>query len=207
MHKVFVNYRVGRGDGSAALIERGLTSRFGPGKIFRAGVSIPAGADFQREILKAVRHCEVLLAVIGPDWANLVRRGGPALEDEDDWVRREILEAFQAGVTVIPVLVGSAPRLTSDDLPPELRRLARCQDRRFSHASVDDDIDRLAKELIRLVPDLADGGNNDGDGSEAPKPAVPTVKQGPNGAAIVVTTDRFTVHGDLYGGSRYGGDR
>jgi hypothetical protein len=220
LFKVFVNYRVGRGDGTATLIEQGLTRRFGPGKIFRASASIPPGARFHQEIMQAVRRSEVLLAVIGPGWTSMEgKQGGRALDNEDDWVRNEILEAFRCGVRVIPVLVGRTPRLTEDVLPPELKQLAHVQDRTFSHANVEGDLDRLADELARLVPGLADDTTPEGDrapegGAEddrAPKPASASPRMNPSirGSATIVQAEHFNVHGDLFGGSNYqfGGGR
>lgn len=204
MHRVFVNYRTGHGDGSATLIERELTRRFGSGKVFRASSSIPAGDDFHKAILQTLRRCDVLLAVIAPGWPGaLNRKGGTALDDEDDWVRKEILEAFAFGVRVIPVLVGSTPRLTESDLPPELNRLARCHGRRFSHEDVDGDIDRLADELVTLVPGLAD------EAASAPEPAPGSAApdRPTTSSAAIVVSDRLTVNGDLFGGGKYGSAR
>jgi hypothetical protein len=152
---VFINYRTGDEEATATLIEQDLSRRFGSDQVFRASKSIRPGDDFSREILAAVRRSHVLLAVIGPGWLDaLDGSGGRALDQEGDWVRREICEAFDCDVRVIPVLVGSTGRLNSSALPSCLQPLANCQYIRFSHRNADADLDLLATKLANLVPGL-----------------------------------------------------
>ncbi|WP_051720602.1 toll/interleukin-1 receptor domain-containing protein [Streptomyces sp. NRRL F-2799] len=167
MNAIFVNYRTSDGDDAATLIERELSRAFGDEQVFRASKSIQAGSRFPREILSAVRRCSVLLAVIGPRWLEARSSGGGrALEDPDDWTRREILEAFEAGAVVVPVLLGQTGRLKAQDLPEALAELADCQYRRLNNRNADGDLGRLVADLSRLVPELAKGP--DGQGDERP---------------------------------------
>lgn len=155
MPGVFVNYRTGDGEWAAALVKRELSARFGADQVFYASQSIRLGEDFSREILSGLRRCEVLLALIGPRWVGAVdREGVRRLDKADDWVRREITEAFQCGLRVIPVLMDGIDPLTEADLPDALQRLARCQYLRIHHRSDDLDLPRLVDELVELVPEL-----------------------------------------------------
>ncbi|MFJ5984582.1 toll/interleukin-1 receptor domain-containing protein [Lentzea sp. NPDC092896] len=155
MPGVFVNYRTGDGEWAAALIKRELSARFGADQVFYASQSIRLGEDFSREILSGLRRCEVLLALIGPRWVNAVdREGVRRLDKPDDWVRREILEAFDCGLRVIPVLMDGIDPLREADLPDALKRVARCQYLRIHHRSDDLDLPRLVDELVELVPEL-----------------------------------------------------
>ncbi|MET8758773.1 toll/interleukin-1 receptor domain-containing protein [Lentzea sp. NPDC004782] len=155
MPGVFVNYRTGDGEWAAALVKRELSARFGADQVFYASQSIRLGEDFSREILSGLRRCEVLLALIGPRWIGAVdREGARRLDKTDDWVRREITEAFQCGLRVIPVLMDGIAPLTEADLPDVLKRLARCQYLRIHHRSDDLDLPRLVDELVELVPEL-----------------------------------------------------
>lgn len=155
MPGVFVNYRTGDGEWAAALVKRELSARFGADQVFYASQSIRLGEDFSREILSGLRRCEVLLALIGPRWVGAVdREGVRRLDKADDWVRREITEAFQSGLRVIPVLMDGIDPLTEADLPDALQRLARCQYLRIHHRSDDLDLPRLVDELVELVPEL-----------------------------------------------------
>jgi len=151
---VFINYRAQEQAGYAALLDRELAERFGPGAVFRASRSIRPGDDFVRAILENLRLCRVLLAVIGPEWLASGRSGHDQQGDEPDWVHREIAEALTHGIRVIPVLVEDARMPSEVDLPTDIAALARCQYLRLHHRNIDNDIGRVVDELGRLVPEL-----------------------------------------------------
>ncbi|GAA4695086.1 TIR domain-containing protein [Streptomyces youssoufiensis] len=177
MSLIFVNYRTGDGEATATLVERELSRSFGSENVFKASKSIGAGHRYPREIIRAVRRSSVLLAVIGRDWMDARDADGQvALEKPDDWTRREILEAFETGVLVIPLLVDGAERLSPEKLPEALGELADCQYRRLNHRNAETDLARLTDDLISLVPDLATAAQATGyaqpqrelDGRETP---------------------------------------
>jgi hypothetical protein len=152
MHEVFINYRTGDGDEAATLIERALSERFGTERIFRAAKSIPPGEPYPEALLSAARRSTVLLAVMGPDWSRY-----PQLQNENDWVRREILAAYDAGKPVIPVLKGrKTERLNAADLPKALAMLADIQSLRLDTRDSDADLARIGDKLAGLVPALRD---------------------------------------------------
>src|SRR5262249_56510638 len=117
-----------------ALLHAELSGHFGPEVVLLDSESIPAGADFVEQILGRVRQARVVLAVIGTHWLTAA---GPdekrRLDDPADWIRRELAEAFAAGVRVIPVLTDEAEMPTEADLSADLVPLARCQCRRLGH--------------------------------------------------------------------------
>jgi hypothetical protein len=129
---VFISYRTSD-SAWAVLLDKELSHQFGADQVFRASRSIPPSADFSDRIVDSVRRSSVLLAVIGPGWSAATDRDGRRrLDNEQDWVRREIAEAFTHDIPVVPVLVNDAPRLDPADLPVPIARLARCQYRRYS---------------------------------------------------------------------------
>ncbi|MFF2628207.1 toll/interleukin-1 receptor domain-containing protein [Kitasatospora griseola] len=155
MSIVFVNYRTGDGDAVAALLEHELSARFGDGQVFRASTSIPPGSRFPRELITAVRRSHVLLAVIGRRWFDpRTPDDRPEGERPFDWTGREIVEAFESGAVVIPVLTDSV-RLDRDRLPTELTELADCQYRRLDVRNSRADLTRIGDDLAQLVPALA----------------------------------------------------
>ncbi|MFJ3881243.1 toll/interleukin-1 receptor domain-containing protein [Streptomyces sp. NPDC090077] len=167
MPDIFVNYRTGDEEGSAALIAHALSSRFGSERIFYAGKSIRPGQAFPQELLTAVRRSSVLLAVIGTRWAEATTRDGRrALDDPQDWVRREIQEALDTGAHVIPVLLRGVTRLDRATLPHELQVLADRQYRRFDHRNAESDLKRLGDDLADLVPRLAEADTAAGPAAE-----------------------------------------
>ncbi|WP_157254534.1 toll/interleukin-1 receptor domain-containing protein [Nonomuraea typhae] len=155
MAGIFINYR-GTDSAWAVLLDRVLSERFGPDKVFRASRSIRPSEDFIEKILDSIHRSSVLIAVVGPEWLDAGSGDGRRyLDDRADWVRREIAEALAVGIPVIPVLVGDAPRLVAHRLPKAIAQLARCQYLRLHHRNADYDMARLTDELRRLVPELS----------------------------------------------------
>ncbi len=155
MGGVFINYRTGDGEFAATLITRVLSSRFGTEHVFLASRSIRPGEDFAKKILERLAQSDVLLAIIGSRWQFVTeRQRRRELEAPDDWVHREIAEAFRHGLRVIPVFLDHAIALTEAELPADIAPLARCQFLRLSHRNDARDLARLVEELADLVPDL-----------------------------------------------------
>jgi hypothetical protein len=150
--KIFINYRIADEPYGAALLDQELSRHFGPEMVFRASRSIPAGADFEHEIMDAVRTSDLLLAVIGPNWLTATDAdGGVRLDDPRDFVRREIATALEHGVRVVPVLM-NATRLAPGTLPADIAGLARCQDVRVDFRNSTLDLGALVDRLRALVP-------------------------------------------------------
>ena len=122
---VFVNYRCDDTGPAAAALAAALRLRVGAGKVFLDSSSIGLGKAFPGVIEAAVNSSEVLAVLIGPGWdvPPLLER----LDDEQDWVRREILLAEQLGVQVVPVLVDRDTLPPADRLPESLRFLGERQ--------------------------------------------------------------------------------
>ncbi|MGW9207376.1 toll/interleukin-1 receptor domain-containing protein [Embleya sp. NPDC055664] len=156
MPDIFVNYRTGDEEATAALVDHELSRRFGSERVFRAGKSIEPGRRFPQALITALRRSSVLLAVIGSGWMEArAAQGGRALDDPEDWTRREIIEALESGSLVIPVLVGRAVRLERELLPPALADLADHQYRRLDHRNIEVGLAQLGNNLAELVPQLA----------------------------------------------------
>ncbi len=165
MSDIFLSYR--RQDTLSAtgrLADR-LEQHFGPRRVFRDYDSIIAGADFVTAINSAISVSTVVLAVVGPDWADARDgRGERRLDDPGDFVRLEIEAAFRAEVPVIPVLVEGAKMPSAEALPASLQAFARCQAVELTESRWRDDADRLITSLQAQfaiesdAPPLADGG-------------------------------------------------
>lgn len=153
MASIFVNYRSGDMPFAAAMLAAELANRFGESQVFLDGRSIEPGSHFDLALLDGVRHSTVLLVLVGPQWTS------PAslrlLRDEGDWVRREILVAWQYDVPVIPVLVERTQRIDAAPLPAELQNLAKLQYLTLRSYHAHRDIDDLVARLADLKPSLA----------------------------------------------------
>jgi len=122
---IFLCYRRGDSAGHAGRLADALIDKFGPNSVFMDVDTIEPGVDFVEEIDRAVGHCDVLIALIGPHWVGAADSRGRRLDDPQDLVRLEIETALDRKIRVIPALVGGADMPNQDQLPGALANLAR----------------------------------------------------------------------------------
>lgn len=149
--QVFISYRREESAAYAGRIYDAMASRFGDKNVFM-DVEMPPGVDFVDQIDEVLSGCAALIVVIGPQWADLAGDDGlPRLNDPDDFVRREVAAALtRSDVTVIPALVAGATMPRAEQLPEDLRPLARRNALELSHGRWRYDVDRLATSLEQL---------------------------------------------------------
>jgi hypothetical protein len=105
-----------------------LIDRYGEGVVFKDFDSIKPGDDFVEVITNAVGSCEVLLALIGDQWLNMIGTDGRRrLDDPADVVRLEIEAALARNIRVIPILIQAARMPCAAELPDSMTKLARRQ--------------------------------------------------------------------------------
>lgn len=121
--KIFINYRRGDAPDSTGRLYDRLEGEFTAGDLFMdVEGHIKPGDDFVEVLGRQVAQCDVLLAVIGPHWSDLLAARN---NDPDDFVAVEIKAAIEQGKRVIPVLVGGAGMPRAETLPEPIRPLAR----------------------------------------------------------------------------------
>jgi hypothetical protein len=149
--RLFISYRR-RGDGAGygGHIAERLIAHFGPESCFRDLDSLESGVDFVHAIADAIRGCRAMLVIIAPDWLTQTKQGRVRLDDPNDFVRNELVAAFQAGIRVIPVLVGGARMPTEEQLPEALKPLARRHAHELSDARWSYDVGKLVETLEAL---------------------------------------------------------
>jgi hypothetical protein len=185
---VFISYRRRDTAAYARLLREELGRRLGAGQVFMDVDSIEVGVDFAEAIDRAVGRCEVLLALVGPQWLTASdAEGQRRLDDPDDTVRLEVEAALGRGIRVIPVLVDDAVMPRGQELPDSLAPLARRNALGLSY-------DRYAYDLERLLDVVSRVGGVAGDttspspasaASEPEAPAVPdTQAAGPEIPAV-----------------------
>jgi TIR domain-containing protein len=175
---VFINYRGEDSRSYGALLYTELTRQFGDEHVFLDAESIPAGADHARELVGRVRSARMLLAVIGPRWLSATDpTGRRRIDDPTDWIRRELAEAFTAGVRIIPVLTDQAELPGDTDLPADIAALSRCQYRRLRYREPHADLSRIVTDLTSLDPALAESARSR-DGVPRQLPAPPSLFTG-----------------------------
>jgi hypothetical protein len=107
---------------------------------------IAPGDDFVDRIADRMANVDVVLAVIGPDWAspaNLQR-----LQDPNDWVRRELESGLRSASTKVAIVrMGDAVWPPPGPLPEELAAMANIQAWPIRSDQFDHDVDYLFDKL------------------------------------------------------------
>ena len=153
--EIFVSYRRSSDSGVAGRIYDGLTRELPSASIFMDVDKLNPGDDFEQGLDKSLGSCAVLLAIIGPDWADLRDENGQVrLRQEDDFVRKELATALGKGVRVVPVLVQGARLPPASALPPDLQALSKRQTVEIRHEKFSADVHALAKSIAATTPGL-----------------------------------------------------
>jgi hypothetical protein len=146
--KLFISYRRDDSAGHAGRLRDRLEREFGRDLLFMDVDAIPLGLNFIKVLRDEVAKCDVLLAVIGPNWATILDKNGKRrLDDKNDFVRIEIATALTRDIPVIPVLLDNAELPKPEQLPPDLEELSVRNGIYVRHASFHGDMDRLIAGL------------------------------------------------------------
>lgn len=124
MARIFISYRRSDSAIAASTLTDKLQERFGHDSVFFDVDNIPFGVDFRKYIEDAVGRCDVLLVMMGNQWAQVVdKRGNKRIDNPSDYVRIEIESALKRGIPIIPVLVDEAELPSETDLPPSIQSI------------------------------------------------------------------------------------
>jgi hypothetical protein len=158
MPGVFISYRRADTKGFAGALLRDLSARLGADQVFMDTEDIQGGTHFPSVLEAALESCDVLVALIGPQWLEARDASGRRLDDPADFVRREIARGLQRGVRVIPVLVDGTPMPSADRLPPDLQALATRHALTLGNIHWDEDVARLTDHAREAM--FAEGVRN-----------------------------------------------
>ncbi|MEP6764537.1 MAG: toll/interleukin-1 receptor domain-containing protein [Gemmatimonadaceae bacterium] len=150
--QIFVSYRRDDSAYVTATIREKLEEHFARDSIFMDIDSVPLGMDFRKHLDDAVSRCDVLIAVIGDNWAATnPQTSARRIDDPSDFVRIEVEAALKRNIPVIPVLVGNATMPREQDLPEPLRELTfRNATEIRAGRDLGDHLNRLVKGLNKL---------------------------------------------------------
>jgi|SRR6266850_1809472 len=143
---VFISYRREETAGEARALFNALVTRLGETSVFMDVDNIALGLDFRQVLQDRLASSDLLLALIGRDWANVQDASGRRrLEDPGDFVRLEIETALKRNIPVTPVLVQGAKMPTVQQLPESIRDLAYRNGFELSHNRWESDL----REMLR----------------------------------------------------------
>ena len=142
MPKIFICYRREDSQWPAQMIYNNLVDQFGSESVVFDIDTIPLGADFREDLIMEVSKCDVLLAVIGDQWLEILKQ---RLDKPNDFVRIELQAALQRKIPVVPVLVGRRSVPSETELPPEIAKLSY---RQAAEVRVGRDLPAHLKRLV-----------------------------------------------------------
>jgi len=159
MDGIFISYRRDDSAGYAGRLYDRLAAHFGADRVFMDVAGIELGTDFVTAIEQAVGSCQVLIVVIGDEWLSTTDAAGRRrLDDPHDFVRLETSVALEREIRVVPVLVGGALMPRGDELPADLKALARRQAIEISHKQWEASTRELIMALNTMLGQRADAG-------------------------------------------------
>jgi hypothetical protein len=148
--RVFVCYRREDAAAEAGRLYTDLASKFGAKKVFfDVDANIPLASNFEEHINKFIGQSDAFVAVIGEHWLE-DKSGRRRLDNEDDYVRREIEMALGRGLPVFQAYVQSADAPSESDLPESLKQLAKLEGQPLIHRSWRQDSRTFIRELKRV---------------------------------------------------------
>lgn len=124
MPTIIISYRRTDSKWITGRIADRLERDCGKGDVFVDIDSIPLGMDFRDHLRNVLDRCDVLLAIIGPNWLARDESGEPRIFDPTDWVRLEIETALAKNIPVIPVLIDRTPMPKLSELPESMHAFA-----------------------------------------------------------------------------------
>lgn len=146
--KVFINYRRAESLKDArhlaSLLDRGALK----GRIFIDTKGLDGAPDWLTELERQVASTDVMISLICKDWTEIRdAAGNRRIDDENDFVRFELAEAFRRKIPIVPVLVDGAGMPRGNQLPPNMLLLTRPQAEFLRSESFDADVLKIGRRV------------------------------------------------------------
>ena len=127
---VFISYRRDGDAARAVMLDRVISGAFNyprepPKLVIYRDTSERLGVAWPQEVSDRCRAADIVLVVIGPGWLEArTEHWRRRIDQEDDWVRREIEMALKGDKIIIPVAFGGAGIPPPEALPDSIAALA-----------------------------------------------------------------------------------
>ena len=151
--KIFLSYRTADMDGQAPFYVGKIFQRFsqnyGAGNIIMDMNIVPPGARFDGYVKGMVGQADVVVVIIGPQWAELMRHRA---KEAQDFVRAEVEAALLLDLPIVPVVVDDTVMPTPSDLPESVEGITGKQRFRLtSGAELNSQLGRLIHHIDAAV--------------------------------------------------------
>jgi serine/threonine protein kinase len=152
--KIFISYRRNDSKVAATWLFEKVSEKFGTNAVFMDNGSIEAGDLWNEKIIKKLEEAEIVLVIIGKDWLtkDTDEFGRRRIDNENDWVRKEIETAIKDNKTILPILIDGAKMPPSPALPDPINKLESYQafDLRINSGS-NSGSEGLIKSLVKTL--------------------------------------------------------
>jgi hypothetical protein len=150
---VLISYRRDETGIETARLHDRLATEYGEDRVFLDIHDVPLGIDHVDHLRAQIERCSAVIVMIGSEWIAMTNgRGQRRLEQADDPVLAEVALALQQKhIQVIPLLVQNASMPPAEDLPADIRLLARRNWIRLRPERWDEDVERLLIGLRRTM--------------------------------------------------------
>jgi len=120
MRQAFISYR--RADTGALADQIAISIRrlFGRESVFNDTGDIPSGSRWGEVLDHRLEGMAALLCISGSEWTGVTAQGR-RVDDSNDWVRREIRNAIDRKIPILPIVASQAHLPTTSELPTDLR--------------------------------------------------------------------------------------
>ncbi|MEY4754978.1 MAG: hypothetical protein RJA44_2653, partial [Pseudomonadota bacterium] len=150
MPRIFISYRRSDGLKDASRLAEDLAEVFGPEQLFFDLEHMQGGQSWRAQIQEAIKDRPVVVVMlITPAYFNEQRDGRPRIEEQNDAVRLELMQAHAAEAVLLPVLIDQAPQPDAKQLPNRLRHIAGLHMRELRSRHWRQDVPPLIEDLIR----------------------------------------------------------
>jgi hypothetical protein len=170
--KIVISYRRQDSEAITGRIRDRLAGQYGGESVFMDIDSIPFGLDFREQIEHALRHTDILIAIIGPRWARGGKGGRSRINEENDPVRVEVETALRRGIPVVPILVNGATMPKPTELPDGLKELS------FRNAAAVDSGRDFHQHMDRVIRSMDQILVNRAKASGSPAATDPNIRVG-----------------------------
>jgi hypothetical protein len=149
---LFLCYRRGDTEDAAGRLHDRLVDAYGTESVFMDIDSVPLGIDFVDHVTDQIARCSTVIVMIGRQWLKIQDdRQRRRLDNEDYLVRAEVRAALQRKIPVIPVVVQNASMPGADELPEDIRLLARRNGISLRPDQWKEGVERLLRELDAVM--------------------------------------------------------
>lgn len=152
---IFLSYRRDDSAAEAAALSVALQKEIGRDHVFIDTSSIKPGSKWPDAVKAFLTKSDIVLVIIGKKWIQSSDKWGRRrIDQEDDWVRQEILQALKENKRIIPILVSGGQLPPRDALPQDIQELSDIQ-------YIELDIKYLERDIKPILAQIDREGTDD----------------------------------------------